>query len=300
MEGSENLGVARIVWLVGLVLGLTAATVRCEDTTAAAYGPPRHLGNLSNPEVNESSGLAVSWRRPGVFWTHNDSGDVARIFALDATGKHLGECRIRDASVLDCEDIASFQWQEKSWLLLADVGDNARRRSTCGLFLFEEPEVTAGELDAVRVDFRYEDGPQDCEAIGVDVRQRRILLATKMLAPQSRIYHIELPELLSGERPLVARFLATVPVPMATALDIASDGRLAIFSTYLDGFLYVRGADESWENAFRRAPLRIPLPLRRQGESVCFGHDNRTLYLTSEKLPTPLWEVPVAQFPASP
>jgi hypothetical protein len=35
------------------------------------------------------------------------------------------------------------------------------------------------------------------------------------------------------------------------------------------------------------------MPRRRQGESICYGPDGKTLYLTSEQLPTPLWEVPV-------
>lgn len=32
--------------------------------------------------------------------------------------------------------------------------------------------------------------------------------------------------------------------------------------------------------------------MRRQGESICFdAQDGRTLWLTSEKLPTPLWRI---------
>ena len=43
----------------------------------------------------------------------------------------------------------------------------------------------------------------------------------------------------------------------------------------------------------------IGMPLRIQGESICYGPDGKTLYLTSEKLPTPLWEVPVVDKPSS-
>jgi hypothetical protein len=287
-----------MAWLVNAALWLAVVSGRCEDLNRTTYGLPRHLGDLSNSQINESSGIAVSQRRPDVFWTHNDSGDVARIFALDATGRHLGECRIRNAPSIDCEDIASFQWRGTCWLLLADIGDNDRRRSTCSLYLCEEPAVAVGELDAIHVQFRYEDGPQDCEGVGVDVQQNQVLLTTKMFAPQTRIYQLDLPRLMFPGAPLTARSLGTVPVPLATALDISADGRLAIVATYLDGFLFNRAADEGWDRAFARAPLRIPLPVRRQGESVCFGRDGRTLYLTSEKLPTPLWELPVS--PAKP
>ena len=39
--------------------------------------------------------------------------------------------------------------------------------------------------------------------------------------------------------------------------------------------------------------MEIVLPVRVQGEAICYGQDGKTLYLTSEKRPTPLWEVPV-------
>jgi hypothetical protein len=227
-----------------------------------------------------------------VFWTHNDSGDSARIFALDSAGKDLGECRIRDAGALDCEDIASFQWLGKSWLLLADTGDNGRRRTNYQLYMFEEPAVAGGEVSGKRIEFRYEDGAHDCEAVGVDTGQNVVLLATKLVAPETRIYQIPLAQLIVSGSKIVARHLATVPVPMATAMDISSDGRQAIFATYLDGFLFSREGSETWKTAFQRAPRRLPLPLRPQGESVCFDRDGRSFYLTSEKLPAPLWEVP--------
>ena len=34
-------------------------------------------------ELRESSGLGVSQSYPGVFWTHNDSGDGPRLYAID-------------------------------------------------------------------------------------------------------------------------------------------------------------------------------------------------------------------------
>jgi hypothetical protein len=41
-------------------------------------------------EIAESSGLVGSRQHAGVFWTHNDSGDASRIFAITAEGRLLG------------------------------------------------------------------------------------------------------------------------------------------------------------------------------------------------------------------
>jgi hypothetical protein len=78
-------------------------------------------------------------------------------------------------------------------------------------------------------------------------------------------------------------------------MDISPDGRRAVILTYGNAYEYCRGEDEAWENAFARAPRIIPMPTRRQGESICYGVDGETLYLTSEKRPTPLWKVPPLQ-----
>jgi hypothetical protein len=76
-------------------------------------------------------------------------------------------------------------------------------------------------------------------------------------------------------------------------MDISPDGRRAVVLTYGDAYEYVRGVNENWEQALATPPRQIVLPNRRQGESICYGSDGRTLYVTSEKLPTPLFEVRV-------
>jgi hypothetical protein len=65
-------------------------------------------------------------------------------------------------------------------------------------------------------------------------------------------------------------------------------------ATYGNLTEYVRAPGESWAAAFGRPGRTIAAPGRKQGESVCFGLDGKTLYLTSEGSPCPLLEIPVA------
>jgi len=74
-------------------------------------------------------------------------------------------------------------------------------------------------------------------------------------------------------------------------MDVSPDGRRMVLLTYGDAFEFQRGEEETWSAALKRRPRKLTMPLRLQGESLCYGSDGRTLYLTSEKLPTPLWEV---------
>ena len=46
---------------------------------------------IDSEQLLEGSGLAASRRPPGVFWTHNDPGDSARLFAIDRQGRVLGD-----------------------------------------------------------------------------------------------------------------------------------------------------------------------------------------------------------------
>lgn len=279
-----------------LSLAILSITCRADETVASPAGSvnrpstqARRVGELSNVDVTESSGLGRSHRSPGIFWTHNDSGDLPRLFAFDAMGKHLGECRLRGAQAIDWEDMASFAREGRNWLLLADVGDNARRRKHCTLYVCEEPPVEATEADCRAIHFQYEDGPQDCEAVGVDPELGVAVLISKVGTGSAKVY--ELPLRDTSEPMLIARQSATIAIPFITSMDIAGDCSQAIVMTYADAFVFARQANETWGQAFARSPSHVSLPLRRQGEAICYGSTCSLLYLTSEKRPTPLWEV---------
>ena len=42
---------------------------------------------MESSEINEASGLIVSKKNDGILYTHNDSGDKGRIFAVTVEGK---------------------------------------------------------------------------------------------------------------------------------------------------------------------------------------------------------------------
>lgn len=280
---------------------------RAEEVAAAArghasrlpYGPAREVCRLAGEAIGESSGLACSRARQGVFWTHNDSGDAARLYAFDIKGRDLGSCVLADVFAYDWEDIASFTLEQKHYLLIGDVGNNGLGAAVHLIYLIEEPEIhpVRGVVPrqvavAQLIHFAYEDDHRNCEAVAVDPTRKTILLATKQSTMECHIYAMPWPQ-NDPKKVTVARKIATLKIPAATALDVSPDGRRAVVLTYGNAYEYVRGADEDWATAFARAGRMIAMPRREQGESICYGPDGRTLYLSSEGLGTPLWEVPV-------
>lgn len=250
----------------------------------------RQLATLAAADLLESSGLATSITTPHLFWTHNDSGDGPRLFAFDDSGRDLGTVSLLGITAIDWEDMASFRRDDRGWLLVADVGDNTRRRETCQLHLLPEPALNKRTATVhTTINFRYENGPVDCEAVGVDGTSNVVLLASKSTF-RCEVFALRLPSAPS-EQVLVARSIAKISVPLATALDVSPDGTRAIVLTYADAYEFQRQEAESWSDAFKREPQVIKMPERKQGESICYAADGRSLYLTSERQPTPLWIV---------
>ena len=277
-----------------LIVILLNYTVSVEENAPAigdvVYGVPQQIATLANQKIRESSGLAASRVERGLFWTHNDSGDEQRIFAFDAAGRDRGEFRIPQAQASDWEDMASVLIDGKPYLILADIGDNARRRESCALYVIKEPTSQKKTIKTRKIRFRYQDGPRDCESVAIDPVSKHIFLVTKAFVIRNPIYQLAWPDLDSDDV-LVARRIGSVRLTLVTAMDIAADGRRTVMVTYGNAYEFQRRGEESWRDAFARSPSLIEMPQRRQGETICYGQDSRTLYLTSEMTPTPLWRV---------
>src|SRR5215213_1113502 len=129
-----------------------ASETRKGDTAASAATPlplaaaaPVQLATLEDRRVGESSGLVASRRTPGLFWTHNDSGDGLFVYAFDRAGRSRGTFRVSGAQARDWEDIAAGPGPARgqSYLYAADIGDNGRGREFVVVYRFPEPEVSA-------------------------------------------------------------------------------------------------------------------------------------------------------------
>ena len=258
------------------------------------------LFHSQEPELTESSGLAASRATAGAFWTHNDSGDVARLFLLDGQGKTKMELRLRDTSAYDFEDMCSFRLDGKNWLLVADTGDNARKRNQrkprAKLHLLEEPKPDGKRQHRVKVhrtlEFKYPDTSHDCEGIAVDVAKREVLLITKSLNPfKTRMFR--LPLLPESDKLLTAELVCDLPVPIVTAIDLNPDGSRLFVMVPSRGFIIERKDNESWKSATSRAPTTFAIPRLSQAESGCFTSDGGHLVVTSEGRSQPFWKLTV-------
>lgn len=278
------------------MLALLLAAVLAGGT----YADPVVAFAFEDPRITESSGLATAGTE-GIVYTHNDSGDVARFFAVDGSGRTRTVYTLPDTPVRDWEDMARGPDESgRSSLWLGDIGDNSATRDL-GLLVHRIPEPEPTTRESVTTPrptsfrLRYEDGPGDAEALLVHPTTGRLYVVTKPLAGGARVYAA--PERLDPDGPNTLTEVARVRLSatgteggpgigglaqlLVTAGDIAPDGSRVALRTYTDLYEWpLEGADVA--GAFDHEPTVTPLPPTEQGEGLAYAADGSAVLVSSE------------------
>lgn len=261
-----------------------------------SYATASEVCRFTDPQLTESSGVSAGARSDDVVFTHNDSGDGARVFAVDTrTGSTIGILEVADARADDWEDMArGLTADRKPALFLADIGDNFGRRPAVVVYEIEEPAVVTGTVTVktlVRHEMRYTDGSHDAETLLVDPVTRAMVVMTKDREGVSGIYRADpgSPTLFHiadiNFHELVDRRGAYAKA--VTGGDISPDGRRVVVRTPFEAFEWDI-APGAFAFAFSNPPRRIPLPAVEQGEAIAYTRDGRSLVVTSEGLNAPV------------
>ena len=276
------------------------------------YGPPVHLADLEEKGVDESSGVVASRRNPGLYWTHNDSGDGPLLYAFDRRGRRRGVWQVAGAKAYDWEDVAAGPGPIKgqSYLYVGDIGDNDKDRKEIVVYRVAEPAITADTVannaaepyetapaEAIRL--RYPDGRHDAEALAVHPQTGDLYVITKTRNPASAagVYKLAAPYTASAVNTLEK--LGELRVPslfpgMLTGADISPDGRRVVLCDYFNAYELAQpeGAASSFDEVWKQKPAVIKLGQRPQGEAICYGPDGQSILATSEGRPAAVVEVP--------
>jgi myo-inositol-hexaphosphate 3-phosphohydrolase len=255
----------------GQTITKAAAELQAPGVTAQAV----KTGTLSK-KIRESSGLEETGS-PGVFFTHNDAGNPAELYKIDAKGKVLATLPVAGAENVDWEDITR---DNQGNIYIADTGDNDNKRKHLRIYKLDhgDPENVS------QINFVYGDSKTsttgkasyefDCEAIFW--HRSRLYLVTKDRdkGVDARIY-----ELADTAGDHVAKLISHYPVNApVTAADMSPDGkRLMLLSVGKIHLFQVEGT-----NFFGSRMVTKSLGKVGQTEGAVFT-SNHTLMITSEK-----------------
>ncbi len=319
MRIGSNLAV--VIFLVLVLQLLSAAGSPSKNSINAKI-----TGYLTDPELNEVSGLAHSAVTPDLLWMINDSGGAPVLYAVNSAGTLQCRVRVEHARNRDWEDLAGFVWRGHSYLLIADCGDNRQHHASHTLYIVREPRLGGHDLSSERhasiawqINFKYPDRGHDAEAVSVDGTAEKVYVLTK----RERVPIVfELPLRPAQKGMVVASPIARIahlPQPTAdelklpygdkrswpTAMDINPQGNRAVVLTYSHAYLFQRPSGTSWDQAFAGVPIRIILPAAElmpalsQREAICFAPDGKHLFVTSEGVGAALLKVKLSQDAAS-
>ena len=262
-------------------------------TQRSAFAPTDTLEMGRMPaELRESSGVAISQMYPGVFWTHNDSGDEPRVYAIDSTARLVATVEVEGARARDWEAMAlgPCPGPGTTCLYLADIGDNAFGRTSVAIYIIEEPDPSAGDGEVAllgAVSFVYPDGPHDAEALAITT-EGNLVVVTKELSLTTWLFEIPAADVAtavrSGERLMLpaGRRLPIRPDPLmgrlVTGAAINAGGDLLAVRTYSEIYFFRWPVADPPEQVAEACFLGNAEP---QGEAIAF-RDDGWLVLTSE------------------
>jgi hypothetical protein len=321
MNQKNYMATSHISWYrcLGVLIGVGLISAGCLPTSFPIAEHQEldsiwtRIGFLQDDRLNEVSGMTVSGKDSQRLWLINDSGDGPVLYAATLEGAALGSLHLVGARNIDWEDLAVFHHKDQAYLLIADVGDNRAVRNSCTLYVVREPDWHSEKgfsETAVRpswsLEFVYEDGPRDCEAVAIDPLRAEVLLITKRIQPPV-LYRLPLQpdrskKKLMAQRVAVLKLLSNQKTEgfspsgrdniQPTAMDIAIDGSSLVFSTYTQIYIYRRQEIDGWIETLQRKPVfAASLPRLHQAEAVCFSSSAKYLLVTSERRPTPLYRM---------
>ncbi len=257
---------------------------------AAAIGQPAEAFRFADPAIIESSGLAASVVHPGVVWTHNDSGNPARLFAVDQAGATVATLDVEGALNVDWEAVAMGRGPDGSAaLFVADTGANLSLRPQPSVYVVAEPsELASGSVPAERFPVSYADGRlPDVETILVDPVTNQVFLVEKR--DGGGVVYAG-PERLVADQPNVFTPIGTGPTLVSDGTFLA-DGRVALRNNTRVRLYDRPGGVEQ---------AIMELPRMSVGESVTAAVDGTALLLGSEGAGSAVWRLPLGNRAAPP
>ncbi|MEV6050274.1 WD40 repeat domain-containing protein [Streptomyces sp. NPDC052107] len=257
--------------LAGLLL---AGACALPASAAASAGGDGDQGfTFKDPRVSESSGLAASRLHPGIYWTHNDSGDGPHIYAVDSrTGRTVARITLRGIGAP--RDVEAISIGPHNEIYLGDIGDNLGGKwPYVWIYRLPEPkELKDRTVTATQYVVKYANGPRDAESLIVHPKTGRVYIIDKK-EDGGHLY--EGPATLSASGANIFKPVATVDL-WATDAAFSPDGRQLVVRGYFGGIYY------DWNGGRIKREGRLDVPLQGQGEGVSYSADGTELLYSSE------------------
>lgn len=289
----------------------TAAAVLSLISGASVADQHQRLGELDYKFLPEASGLGVSTSVDDRLWFINDRGNRAELIALDLERFEFSRVTVEGQRNTDWEDLEAFELDKKSWLAIADVGDNAAMRENVRVYFVPEPNTGDKEVEVAHtLELTFPGGARDVESLAVDPFSSSVYLLSKRDKPPA-LYRADIPDLTEpGTTKTVLERLGevtSIPAPTTlevrlfprygkyrnqpTAMTLSPDGSTIALMTYGEAYVAALNTEtRDWLQALNAPLCSLNSPLLAQPETIGIDADG-AVYITSERKKAPLLRI---------
>ncbi|MFY0591854.1 hypothetical protein [Roseivirga sp.] len=252
------------------------------------FSDRQSLGEIQISDLDEASGLAHSRSNPLYLWSHNDSGGDPVLFLMTEAGADSGRFVIDGAQNLDWEDVAigTGPVPNTNYLYAGDIGDNRGERPSRAIYRVPEPDLNVADIPATStlsnvetINYVYEDGPRDAEALMVDPSSNDVYIVSKREASVI-LYVLPFPQNLAEMD--TAERVTVLPFTQITAADISLDGSQVLIKNYLNIYHWVKTGNESIGELLATTPSKLNYTVEPQGEAIAWHTNGNQFYTISE------------------
>lgn len=256
--------------------------------TVNLFTDRQSLGEIQIADLDEASGLVHSRSNPLYLWSHNDSGGDPLLFLMTQAGADSGRFVLDGAQNVDWEDmtIGPGPTANTTYLYAADMGDNRAVRDSYTIYRVPEPDLNVTDIPAnstlsnvESIDFVYEDGARDAEALMIDPTTRDLYIVSKREASVI-LYVLPFPQETTSMD--TAERVRVLPFTQMTAADISPNGNEVLIKNYLNVYHWSKTGNETIPELLATDPSRLEYTVEPQGESIAWHTDGNSYFTLSE------------------
>ena len=234
--------------------------------------PPWHpTGQYTHPAIRESSGIVASHQFKGVYWTLNDSGNPAALYATKPNGELIQEVSIQGSENFDWEALGI---DDKNQLWIGEIGNNSRLRTDLKVVVVAEPNPFEDTTAEVIASYPYQYPNENVDAEGLFVADGVPYIVSK---EQEHAVLYRFPALEVGTQHVLERVGEFTGAKWVTGAGLSADGTRLAVCTY-DALWVYQGTTSNFAQMIQGKPWHLSHNFF--GEAVCF--DGYDLVLTNE------------------
>ena len=260
-----------LLFLLICALGIGVSIATGVPADGPDVPPWQPTGKYTHLDIQESSGIVKSQQFEGVYWTLNDSGNPAALYATKIDGELIQEIAVSGSGNFDWEALG-IDSQNRLWI--GEIGNNSRLRQDLKVVVVEEPNpFTETEVEVI-ASYPYRYPNENVDAEGLFIWEGLPYIVSK---ERERAVLYGFPALQPDMKQVLERVGEFAEAKFITGAGVSEDGTRLAVCTYNALWVY-QGTAANLAQMIQGTPWGLSHNF--SGEAVCF--DGYDLVLTNE------------------